>query len=118
MSRFKSAKRHDRNSFEHRLSLAVHSTIEQPTIFSFRDAVAAVGGFFQRAAISDGDAPPCHTQNATLLKSAERVGDASATCSQHQGEKLMRQADGVAAGAVVRHQQPAGKPFLNLVTAI
>jgi len=38
----------------------VVSTIKKSVIFSFLDAVAAVGGFNQRDAIENGDAPPRH----------------------------------------------------------
>ena len=91
---------------------------EQPLVFCLRDAVAAVGGLFQRAPILDGDAASYHTQNAALLKIAERRSNAGATRAQHQGKEFMGEADAVAVGAVLHHQQPTGKPFLDLVAAI
>ncbi|EGE60577.1 hypothetical protein RHECNPAF_14110061 [Rhizobium etli CNPAF512] len=91
---------------------------DQTPIFFLGRPIGAVRLFDQAPPIENDDLPPRRADQTLAFEQVQRDGDAGAAYTKHDCEEFMGQPDGHAVGAVVNHQQPTRKPFLEFRVAI
>ncbi len=84
---------------------------------TLHDLVAIVSGRFQRGAVEHGDVPP-NSDDPGPLQGAGNDAHARPVNTQHERKKLLRYLELVTLGAVMCHEQPAGKALLQIMTAV
>src|SRR4029453_16312869 len=77
--------------------------------------VTRTGNRFERGAIQHVDDSATVLDEAPPLNSSRRFGDARAADTQHLRKECVGKREGIGAGAIVRHQQPARETCLQLV---
>jgi len=81
-------------------------------------AVALARRQFQGIPVQNGNVTADVADDAGFLKDTGCYRHTGATHSQHAGEVFVRQGKLIAVSAVVRHQKPARKPFINPVHGV
>jgi len=84
----------------------------------FYELIALAGRIFQLRPVLNFQLTPCIGDQTCFLKNACSYGNARSARAQHVGQKILRKWDKVAPQAVLRHEQPAGQPFIHFVKPI
>lgn len=87
-------------------------------IVSADQFIALAGRGFQSPAVEHANRPSRIFDDAGLLKGASSFRNASAVCTQHCGEKIVRHWNEARLNAILRQQQPTCEPLFDCVQPV